>query len=70
MDITWATNLPLKITVARDSKDPNQPLDEKIFYTSSKLLSFLPAMVNQTRQFFKRDKETPAWFSYQGSVIR
>jgi len=70
MDITWATNLPLKITVARDSRDPSKPLDKKIFYTSSKLLSFLPAMVNQTRQFFKRDKEAPVWFSYQGSVIR
>jgi len=70
MDITWATNLPLKITVARESKDQNQPFDEKIFYTSSKLLSFLPAAVNEVRQFFKRDKETPVWFSYQGSVIR
>ena len=70
MDITWATNLPLKITVARESKDPNQPSDQKIYYTSTKLLSFLPVTVSQTRQFFNRDKETPVWFSYQGSAIR
>ncbi|CAG5105846.1 Oidioi.mRNA.OKI2018_I69.chr1.g2506.t1.cds [Oikopleura dioica] len=70
MDITWATNLPLKITVARESKDPSRPSDQKIYYTSTKLLSFLPVTVNQTRQFFNREKETPVWFSYQGSAIR